>query len=170
MKKITTSIIALAIILSSCSETTDTKTENTEANKTEEVIETSAKEGKEELTPEGTAVEEDHRYDNMSKESVSSPCQIVSHFTDMDINYVTVDLVNITQGDENSRYGIENDDLKLRTFVVNDEYLDMYTDANVGIETIFEKASKNPEMLFVISTEDGLTSELYEMETESINQ
>jgi hypothetical protein len=170
MKKTTTTIIALALILSSCSETTDVKTESTDANKTEEVIEASVEKGTEELTPEGTTVEEDHRFDNLSKESASSPCQIVGHFTDNDINYVTVDLVNITQGDENSRYGIENDDLKQRTFVVNDEYLDIYTDANVSIETIFEKASKNPEMLVVIVAEDGLVTELYEMETESINQ
>jgi hypothetical protein len=170
MKKITTKIIALAILLTSCSESTEVKDENIEENITEVVTETAEKEVEEELIPEGTAVEEDHRYDNMSTESASSPCQIVSHFTDMDINYVTVDLVNITQGTENSQYGIENDDLTLRTFVVNDEYLDIYTDANVGIGNIFEKASINPEMLFVLVAEDGLVTELYEMETESINQ
>lgn len=167
MKTIVTTIIASAILLASCAEATesaDTKSEdsNTKQKQAEAIEEV--------LLPEGSEVEEDHRYDNMSTESVSSPCQIVSHFIDMDINYVTVDLVNITQGTENSQYGIENDDLTLRTFVVNEEYLDMYTDANVSVEKMFENASNDAEMLFLITVEDGLVTEFYEMDTASIYQ
>lgn len=168
MKRITTTIIVLAILLSSCSETADTKDENTETKKTEQVEETS--EVEEELIPEGIVVEGDNKLANLSTESVSELCQIVDHFTDMDINYITVDFVTISPATEDIRYEVENDDLTLRTFIVKDEYEDMFMHDIVSVKTIFEKASKNPEMLFVIIAEDGLVSELYEQDEASIGQ
>jgi hypothetical protein len=162
MKKITTTIIALAMLLSSCSETTEAKDENTGTHKTEEVTETSVEEVEEEFIPEGAEVEEDHRYDNMSTESASSECYIVSHFTDMDITYVTVDFITIEENTDSEGYEIINDNKKLRTFVVNEEYLNPYHEENVSIDDIFEKASDDPEIMFSITIEDGLVSELYE--------
>ncbi len=163
MKKITTTIIALAILLSACSETTESAKENVETNNEEQVEETlAAEEPEEELIPEGAEVEEDHRYDNLSNESATSDCYIVSHFTDMDITYVTVDFIDIEEDFDNGGYEIVNENKKLRTFVVNEEYLNPYHEENVSIEKIFEKAANDPEILFSITIEDGLVTELYE--------
>lgn len=118
------------------------------------------------LLPEGTEVEGDSRYDHLSNETTVSDCYIVSHFTDMDITYVTVDFVSYKL-DEDSKhtdyeiYDLINVNKKLRTFVVNESYKNCGRNKTLSFEDLIKKQEQDSKTVFSIETEEGLVTELY---------
>jgi hypothetical protein len=171
MKKLITPIIALALIMSSCTATTENiatdiekaATEAVESAETETIGEAET-ENEDLINAEGSAVEGDERYANMSQESTTSDCYIVSDFIDMDIHYITVDFVNYkvveNEGDSEPGYELVNEKKKLRTFLVDEGYLDCAHDKTVSIKDLME-ASKDKENVFMITTEEGSVTELF---------
>lgn len=171
MKKLITPIIIIILFFVSCGEVAEEVTPETSSTeeeskeqidsvKVEDVVEA---ETEEIVNMEGTAVEGDDRYDNMSAETTMSDCFIVSHFTDMDIMYVTVDFVSwkVTETDTEPEYELVNELNKLRTFMVDAEYFDCGHSEKMGIEKLFETAKEDKETLFNIVTENGMVTEFF---------
>ena len=162
MKKLITPIIALAFLFTACTETTDTVIETEkDAIEAEKVTEEAPKsDATEELAPEGSAVEGDDRLKDLSNESTMSECYIVDEFTDMDIRYITVDFIDIREFENESGYEIVNDNKKLRTFMVEDSYLDFGHETTSTIEELMIKA-KDTNNRFMLTVKEGLVTELY---------
>ena len=164
MKNRITLILILALFIASCSE--ETEPTNTAEENTEQTDKTDIETGVEvddSTNMEGTPVDGDERYDNMSLESTSSDCFIVSHFIDMDISYVTVDFTNykVIETDSEPEYELVNENKKLRTFVVKTEYFDCGRSKMVPIDKLIEKSEQDKETLFYIEIERGLVVELF---------
>lgn len=167
MKKLLLSLTILTLLLScDASEDRTTSEEKSEQLKpvdTNELEETKDSTNSEGTQAEGTAVEGDDRYDDLSTETTLSDCYIVSHFTDMDIHYVTVDFVNfkVIEGDSEPEYELVNEIKTLRTFLVKTEYFDCRRGEKVSIEKLIEQSEQDKETLFYIETENGMAVELF---------
>jgi hypothetical protein len=168
MKKIILSLTIMTLLLScggaeekNIAEEKVDQSKNTDIKDTDNVDQGESEEA---LSPEGTAVEGDDRYDNLSAETTTSDCFIVSQFTDMDIHYVTVDFVNykVIEGDSEPEYELVNEIKTLRTFVVKTEYFDCSRgDEKVSVDKLIEQSKKDKETLFFIETDGGLVEELF---------
>ncbi|NRA11430.1 MAG: hypothetical protein HRT57_05710 [Crocinitomicaceae bacterium] len=167
MKNRITPILIIVLFIVSCGESTEptnTAEENTEqTDNTDTGVEFDDSTNIEGPNMEGTPVEGDERYDNMSLESTSSDCFIVSHFIDMDISYITVDFTNYKVIETNSEpeYELVNEIKTLRTFVVKTEYFDCGRGDMVPIDILIDESEQDKETLFYIETEGGLVVELF---------
>jgi hypothetical protein len=172
MKKLITPIIALAILITSCGDAAENKeTEATPEDKTEEVktnqeedqtIGEAETENEELLNYEGTD-EEDHRFDNLCSEKVVSDCYVVDYFVYMDAIYVTVDFVNykVIETDSEPEYELVNEKSTLRTFLLNEEYLDCAHDKSVTVENLMKKVEADKFTLFNLEAEEGIVNEFF---------
>jgi len=120
----------------------------------------------EHLKPEGSEVEGDNRYAFLSKETTFSDCFIVSHFTDMDITYVTVDFVSYkpslnSKGEPSGEYEIVNELKTLRTFMVMDSYFTCNGKSKKSINELIERYENEKKTVFTITTTEGVVEELY---------
>jgi len=170
------SIIALISILSltSCDTKNEDKSEHTtesvtiektdDQNTTENTENTDSE--TETLSAEGTAVAGDHSLDDMCLEKSISDCYIVNHFTEMDVEYITVDFVSYKL-DEDSKhtdyeaYDLVNDNKKLRTFIVNTTYKSCGRDKDISINDLIKASEDNSETIFSLEAEEGVITELY---------
>lgn len=166
MKKLSTTIIALAILLASCVDETENVNTDAPTNNIEQVEESSPAEVQEELMAEGTTVEGASRLDNLSNETAISDCYIVDAFVDMDTRYITVDFVTYTLDEDSQHtdyevYDLVNDNPKLRTFVVHEQYMDCGRYKEVSIDDLIEKSKKDEKTVFSLETIEGIVTELY---------
>lgn len=172
MKKTITSIVALAILMISCAEATESNPDSTSATQenvaaqtneeTEGSIGEAETENEELLNYEGTD-EEDNRLDNMCMEKVVSDCYVVDYFVFMDAMYVTVDFVNykVIETDSEPEYELVNEKSTLRTFLLNEEYLDCAHDKSVTVEDLMKKVEADKFTLFNLEAEEGIVNEFF---------
>ncbi len=167
MKTTFKTIIALAILFTSCSEEAKTEDDANGETPIEVKDDADVKVVEEEvLQPEGTAVEGDDRYQYLSDETTTSDCYIVDYFIDMDIEYITVDFVTyeLDEDSENpdfENYKLVNDNPKLRTFMVVPEYQNCARDAAVTTADLIKVSKENPQTIFRLETSTGMVTELF---------
>ena len=92
---ITASILAIAMLFSSCSQITSKEATDggTETEETKDEV----------LTPEGTGVKGDTRFQYLTDETALSDCYIVGHFIDNDIEFITVDFITYKLNKESEK-------------------------------------------------------------------
>lgn len=162
MKKILLTL-SVATLLLSCGGTV----EKTTSDKKDKQVESPPLEdetGKEDdIIKEKADEEQEDKYANMCKETLTSDCYIVSHFSDDDASYITVDFVNykVIETDSEPEYELVNEIKTLRTFVVGKEYFDCGRVKERSIESLIEKAETDKKTLFNIETDGGVVIELF---------
>ena len=160
MKKVSfyTLLLFFTVILFSCgsgNENTDETTINENDNTEEEVVENE--------NIKTARIEELLSY--LSNESTMSDCYIVESFSDDGFDYITVDFVTYkdiqNEDDMEPSYQLENNNSKLRTFVVIGEYMNCSYDKTIILKDLVGEKSNFEGKIYRLKTENGFVSELY---------
>lgn len=173
MKRIITSVFALAIFATSCAgsaenqESTTTATHeevvHQESEDAQENIGEAETENEELLNYEGSD-EDDDRFDNLCTDETVSDCYIVDSFQYMDATYITVDFVNykVIETADGHEVELVNVIKTLRTMLVEDEYDDCSGEHSESTVEMLATAKENPFTLFRLESNEGIVSVLFE--------
>ncbi len=177
MKRIITSVIALAIFATSCADSAESTENNTTATH-EEVVHQESEETQEDIGEAETENEEllnmevqdvdPNLFDNLCNDETVSDCYIVDSFQYMDATYITVDFVNykVIETAEGNEVELVNVIKTLRTMLVEDEYDDCSGEHSESTIEMLATAKENPFTLFRLESNEGIVSVLFEKRCE----
>jgi hypothetical protein len=171
MKKTFIQVLTLStLIFTACGENTpidtDIDTSAIETVDTNTIIQESVEQIESTTVTDAQIAHYEELLDLTSLEACISDCFITECFLYNDATFITVDFVSYKL-DEDSKhsdyeiYDLVNEIKTLRTFAVNETYLDCAHDQTVTLADLIEMNNSETDLVFSLEAEDGIVTELY---------